>query len=162
MEKGVTSRTPLATIGYELATPASFIEVLRAADVELLADVRAVANSRRPGFSKTKLAAAVGEAGMGYVHLRGLGTPAEGRSAVRSGNPDEMLRIYAEHLQTPAAQDDLAALVEIVQSGKKVCLLCLEADPTHCHRSVVAREVAARTPVRIVELSVPGLDDERS
>ncbi|MBX6745513.1 MAG: DUF488 domain-containing protein, partial [Acetobacteraceae bacterium] len=67
---------PLFTIGYEQATPATLIEALRTAGVRTLVDVRALANSRRPGFSKRALAAALEEAGIGYEHLRALGTPA--------------------------------------------------------------------------------------
>lgn len=151
----------LATIGYEHATPASFVEALRRQKVELLVDVRAVSSSRRPGFSKSKLAATLNEAGIDYLHLRGLGTPAEGRAAARSGRHEEMLRIYREHLETDAARADLDTLVDIVNTGKHVALMCLEADPTHCHRSVVAREVAERVPVRIVDLDAsvdPGRD----
>jgi len=66
------------TIGYESATVPEFLEALRAAGVEQVIDVRAVPNSRRPGFSKTPLRNALAEAGMDYVHLRALGTPAAG------------------------------------------------------------------------------------
>ena len=152
---------PLATIGYEHATPSSFVAALRRQKVELLADVRAVASSRRPGFSKTKLAAALNEAGIEYLHLRGLGTPAEGRAAARAGRHEEMLRMYRTHLETDAARNDLEALVDIVSSGKRVCVMCLEADAAHCHRSVVAREVAERVPVRIIDLDASE-DPDRS
>jgi uncharacterized protein (DUF488 family) len=79
------TKPTLATIGYEDATVQRFQDALRDAGVELLVDVRAVAGSRRPGFAKTKLAANVGEIGIDYLHLRGLGTPAEGRAAARAG-----------------------------------------------------------------------------
>ena len=73
----VPRRPPLATIGYQAATVTSFLAALRVARVELLVDVRAVASSRRPGFSKSRLAGTLEEAGIGYLHLRDLGTPAE-------------------------------------------------------------------------------------
>jgi uncharacterized protein (DUF488 family) len=142
----------LATIGYELATVQSFLETLRAAGVELVVDVRAVAGSRRPGFAKTRLAANLEEAGIGYLHLRGLGTPSEGRAAARAGRHAEMRTIFQEHLDTSVAQEDLEALVSLVGSPREVCILCLEADPTHCHRSLVAAAVAERLPVRIEHL----------
>src|SRR5687768_14046257 len=100
----------IATIGYEDTTVERFLEALRAAGVELLVDVRAVASSRRPGFAKTKLAANVGGVGIGYLHLRGLGTPAEGRAAARAGRHDEMRAVFLDHLQTTQAQEELHAL----------------------------------------------------
>ena len=142
----------VATIGYENTTVKRFVEALQGAGVELLVDVRAVAGSRRPGFAKTKLAANVGEVGIGYLHLRALGTPAEGRAAAKAGRHDEMRRIFAEHLATPGAQDELETLANIVRSGRRVCLLCLEADPAHCHRSLVADALAGLVPIHVDHL----------
>ena len=73
------------TIGYEGATQGEFLAALEAAGVKRIIDVRAVPNSRRPGFSKTPLRNALAEAGIDYVHLRALGTPADGRAAARAG-----------------------------------------------------------------------------
>src|SRR6476661_10322490 len=100
-------RKTLCTIGYEGATVASFLEALRAAGVELLVDVRALASSRRPGFAKTALAANLGTIGVDYLHLRGLGTPADGRAAARAGRQDELERIFLEHMATERAQTEL-------------------------------------------------------
>src|SRR5215213_10025469 len=94
----------LATIGYESATQADVIDRLKTAGVEVLIDVRAVAASRRAGFSKTLLAASLNEAGIGYVHLRQLGTPKPGRDAARKGHIAQMHEIYEAHLAEPAAQ----------------------------------------------------------
>ena len=142
---------PLLTIGYEGATPARLIGALRGAGVETLVDVRALANSRRPGFAKTALSAALAEAGIGYAHLKALGTPAEGRAAVRAGRPAEMRRIFAAHLAGLEAQAALAGLAE--RTGyETICLLCLEADPQHCHRTLVAEAVAAETGAAISHL----------
>lgn len=143
---------PLATIGYQGATPAGFTRALVSAGVELLVDVRAVASSRRPGFSKTKLSANVEEAGIGYLHLRALGTPANGRAAARAGKHSEMRAIFLAHMATPEAQSALADLAEIVRSGRRVALLCFETDPAHCHRSIVAAQLAELVPLEIVDL----------
>jgi uncharacterized protein (DUF488 family) len=142
----------LSTIGYEAATVKSFLDALRDAGVEILVDVRAAARSRLPGFAKTRLAANLEEAGIRYLHLRGLGTPAEGRAAARAGRHEEMREIFQEHLQSPEAQVDLEELSNLVLAGHQVCVLCLEADPRHCHRSLVADAVAEQLPVRIVHL----------
>lgn len=144
---------PLATIGYEGATVQSFLDALTAARVELLIDVRALASSRRPGFAKTRLAANLATVGIEYLHLRGLGTPADGRAAARAGRHDEMRAIFGEHLMTAAAEADLDVLAGIVRTGRRVCLLCFEADPAHCHRSLVAAALADVVPVRVVHLA---------
>ena len=141
----------IATIGYQAATMASFLRALRDAGVELLVDVRAVASSRRPGFSKTALAAHLRGAGIEYVHLRGLGTPAEGRAAARSGRHEVMRAIFLEHMETPAARAELEALAGLVEA-RQVCVLCFEADPSHCHRSIVVEQLARLRPLRVRHL----------
>lgn len=148
---GMAASTPLATIGYEGATLPALLDALRDAGVSLLVDVRAVARSRRPGFAKSRLAAALAEAGIGYQHLRGLGTPADGRAAARAGRHAEMRTVFRSHLATPEAQGDLAVLTDLV-AREHVCLLCFEADPRHCHRLLVAEALAARVPVTITHL----------
>ena len=130
----------LATIGYESATQADVIERLKTAGVEVLIDVRAVAASRRAGFSKTLLAASLNEAGIGYVHLRQLGTPKPGRDAARKGRVAEMHEIFEAHMEEPAAQFELAKATEIVRS-KKTALLCYEADHAVCHRAILAERI---------------------
>jgi uncharacterized protein (DUF488 family) len=152
--------TPVATIGYEGATVRSFLAALQGADVELLVDVRAVASSRRPGFSKTRLAENVRGVGIDYLHLRGLGTPSEGRAAARAGRHDEMRAIFTEQLATEQAQTELEALAELVRAGRRVCLLCFEADPAHCHRTLVADAVQALVPAEIRHLRPEDEDDE--
>ena len=131
---------PLATIGYEAATQDAVIDRLKAAGVELLVDVRAVAASRRAGFSKTVLAASLAGAGIGYVHLRQLGTPKPGREAARKGRIAEMTAIFEEHLAEPAAQLELAAAKELA-AERKIALLCFEADHRGCHRKILADRI---------------------
>jgi uncharacterized protein (DUF488 family) len=142
----------LCTIGYQESTPAAVIEALRREAVGLLVDVRAVTASRRPGFSKRQLAAALAEAGIDYLHLRGLGTPAEGRLAARRGQPERMRQIYRAHLATAEAQADLAELAGLVAGGRRACLLCLERWPEHCHRGLVAAELAAALGIEVRHL----------
>lgn len=142
---------PIATIGYESATVPRVIEALNEARVELLIDVRAVAASRRAGFSKTLLAASLNQAGIGYLHLRGLGTPKEGRDLARAGKAEAMHAIFHEHMKTDTAH---AALEQAVAESRtrRVCLLCLEADPHACHRSIVADMMRAETGAEVVHL----------
>ena len=131
---------PLATIGYESAPQAKVIETLKAAGVEVLIDVRAVAASRRAGFSKGLLSASLEDAGIAYVHLRELGTPKEGRMAARRGQTAVMREIFEAHLAEPAAQLQLAQAIEIAK-GRKAALLCYEADHRGCHRSIVVEHM---------------------
>jgi uncharacterized protein (DUF488 family) len=150
----------IATIGYESATIATFQQALRDAEIDLLIDVRALASSRRPGFAKTRLAANAKEAGAEYLHLRALGTPADGRAAARAGRHAEMQRIFRQQLATPEAQEELALVADLVRQGRRVCLLCFEANPEHCHRSIVAAALSAMLPARTVHLDGGG-DDSR-
>jgi uncharacterized protein (DUF488 family) len=143
----------VATIGYEGATMPRFLDALRGGRVQLVVDVRAVTSSRRPGFSKSALAEHLQEAGIEYLHLRPLGTPADGRAAARAGRFDELREIYTQHLSTTDARVALESLAELVRSGRRVCLLCYEADPAHCHRSMVAEALNELVPVRADHLS---------
>jgi uncharacterized protein (DUF488 family) len=132
------------TIGYGNATPATLVAALQRAGVVTVADVRALANSRRPGFAKRALSAALEEAGIGYWHIPALGTPAAGRQASREGKPEVMKPIFTRHLAGIEAQAALGALRERALR-ETVCLLCLEADPRHCHRTMVAEALETST-----------------
>ena len=146
----------LFTIGYEKARPDAVMSELKRAKVDLLVDTRAVAASRRPGFSKRQLAAALDEAGIAYIHLQKLGTPTEGRAAARAGDFDKLWRIYDKHIKTRDAQEALGELIALIKSGKRVCLLCYERDPNECHRSRIAALVKKRTRAKVEDL-IPAL-----
>ncbi len=124
------------TIGYEGVTQADLIASLRAAGVELLADVRAVPLSRRPGFSKNVLAAGLRDAGIDYLGLKALGTPPEGREAARKHNHARLAEVYAGQLELPEALAQVAQLRSLA-SERAVALLCFERDPAGCHRSLL-------------------------
>src|ERR1041384_4369387 len=115
----------LFTIGYEQARSSAVIDELQRAGVGLVVDTRAVAASRRPGFSKRQLAAGLDQAGIGYLHLQKLGTPKEGRAAARPGHPERMVPIFQSHMATQEAQLALAeAKAKVVE--RRCCLLCFE------------------------------------
>lgn len=143
------------TIGYEQTPPSAVLSALEEAKVDLVVDVRAVAASRRPGFSKRQLAAALDEHGIGYLHLRGLGTPKEGRLAARSGDLATLFRIYEAHLKSPQAREEMDELTALVRSGRQVCLLCYERDPAHCHRRRIGEILRERTGARAQDLVPP-------
>jgi uncharacterized protein (DUF488 family) len=147
--------TTLFTIGYEKATPATVMDELKQAKIDLLVDTRAVAASRRPGFSKRQLAAGLDEAGIDYVHLQKLGTPAEGRQAARAGDTDTLWRIYDKHIQKREPQQELDELVGLIKSGKRIALLCYCRDPKTCHRSRIVAQVKKRMRVKVEDLIPP-------
>lgn len=147
----------LFTIGYEQTPAKSVLDELEAAGVKLLVDVRAVASSRRPGFSKSQLAAGLDARGIGYVHLRGLGTPKDGREAARSGNIPQLEKIYSAHLKTPQARKQMDELAALVEKAGPICILCYERDHTHCHRRWIAEIIEDREGVAIENLVAPQL-----
>jgi uncharacterized protein (DUF488 family) len=146
------ARRKLFTIGYEQTPAKSVLDELERAGVKLLVDVRAVASSRRPGFSKSQLAAGLDERGISYVHLRGLGTPKEGRLAARAGQYEILQKIYAKHLKTPQAKEELDELSALVKKSGPVCILCYERDHLHCHRRWIAEIIEDRDGVKIDNL----------
>ncbi|HWE78977.1 MAG TPA: DUF488 domain-containing protein [Pseudolabrys sp.] len=150
--RGVLS---LFTIGYEQAKPAAVLDELRHAKIDTLVDVRAVAASRRPGFSKRQLAASLDESGIAYLHLQKLGTPAEGREAARAGDRDTLWRIYQKHIGKAEPQAELGELAELVQSGKRIALLCYCRDPNTCHRRIICTQLEKRLPLEVEDLIPP-------
>ncbi|MFY9684434.1 MAG: DUF488 domain-containing protein [Pseudolabrys sp.] len=153
--KKKSATAPLFTVGYEQAKPISVLNELKRAKIEVLVDTRAVAASRRPGFSKRQLAAALDEEGISYVHLQKLGTPAEGRAAARSGDTDALWRIYDKHIRSADAQSELRELIALIKSGKRIALLCYCRDPKTCHRSRIVANVKKRMAVKVTDLIPP-------
>jgi uncharacterized protein (DUF488 family) len=145
----------LFTIGYEQTPAKSVLDELEHAGVKLLVDVRAVASSRRPGFSKNQLAAGLDERSISYLHLRGLGTPKNGREAARGGKFDQLHRIYAAHLKTSQARQELDELSSLVKKSGPVCILCYERDHQHCHRQWIAEIISDRDGVKVENLVAP-------
>lgn len=129
------------TIGYEATTMAEFLAALKAAGVQRVIDVRALPLSRRPGFSKSPLKAALNEAGIDYVHLKALGTPADGRTAARAGRQEDLKRIYAGQLSLPEAMVQAEQMLKLA-AERPSALLCYEREPAQCHRTLLLDAVA--------------------
>ena len=125
------------TVGYEGTDIDRFVATLKAVGVLRLADVRALALSRKKGFSKKSLSARLESEGIEYLHFVDLGDPKPGREAARAGLFDEFRSIYSKHLDTEASRSALVKLT-IVAGAEPTCLLCFERDPKTCHRSLVA------------------------
>jgi uncharacterized protein (DUF488 family) len=132
------------TIGYEGADIDRFLIALKDSGVSALADVRAVALSRKRGFSKSALRGALNGRDIDYHHFKQLGTPKEGRQAARAGDADLMRRIYChEVLEAEPARKAFEELEALAES-QPVCLLCFERDPALCHRRILAQRLADR------------------
>ena len=129
------------TIGYEGTTVGEFLDALKTAGVQRVIDVRALPLSRRPGFSKSALRGALEEAGIDYVHLKALGTPADGRAAARAGRHADMARIYASQLELPEAIAQGGQMIALADE-KPTALLCFEREPAECHRTLLIDAVA--------------------
>jgi uncharacterized protein (DUF488 family) len=143
----------LYTIGYEKARLADVIATLAASGVATLIDVRDRPISRRPGFSKRQLAAALEEAGIRYVGLRPLGTPPEGREAGRRRQWDRFWAIVNDKLSTAEAELALSQAAEIAGESPS-CLLCYEADWHGCHRRRIAEILTERHGFAVQHLDV--------
>jgi uncharacterized protein (DUF488 family) len=139
------------TVGYEGTDIDRFIRTLNLVGIERLADVRAVAVSRKAGFSKTKLASRLAKEGIEYSHFVALGDPKPGREAARAGQYERFRAIYGAHLETSAARESLRQLLHFALAAP-TCLLCFERDPETCHRSVVAQELIEETGYDIFNL----------
>ena len=129
--------SPVAyTIGYEGWQLDDFVARLRAQRVEVLIDIREKPASRKPGFSKTPLRAALEEAGIEYVHVKALGSPSAIRYEYKSGgDKDSFFRAYRAYLKTQV--DQLRTVLDAVRE-KTCCLMCLERHAMDCHRSAVS------------------------
>lgn len=140
------------TIGYERLLPGPLVTELEVAGVRRLIDVRYRPQSRRPGMSKTRLGALLGEHGIAYEHRRSLGTPPDLRFLYKNGRVAEGAERFAVHIEATAGAE-LDALAEELMAGPRTALLCLEADPATCHRHVLTAALRTRTPgLAVVDL----------
>ncbi len=141
------------TIGYEGADLDAFLSTLRMADIRTLVDVRERPLSRKRGFSKSALAAALSAVGISYVHKPALGDPKPGREAARRGNYRLFQEIFGQQMASAQAQEALVALEELARR-ERICLLCFERDPRHCHRGIIAKHLKQKSGFLICHLGV--------
>jgi uncharacterized protein (DUF488 family) len=140
------------TVGYEGLILDALVALLGQHGVEHVIDVRKLPLSRKPGFSKRGMAAALAAAGLGYSHLAALGTPQELRDAVRATRDYEAF-FRAMEQQIAGEPEALDAALELI-SRQRCALLCVEADPRHCHRLAVAEQLVGRAggPLEVVHI----------
>lgn len=123
------------SVGYEGFTADALVDRLATAKVTKLVDVRLNASSRRPGFSKKALSAALVTAGIEYVHEPELGNPQDNREAFRSGDVDDG-RSRIREILSNGAGSALQRLVDEAR-GARIAVLCVERDRHRCHRDVI-------------------------
>ncbi len=135
----------LYTIGHSTRPIESFIRMLLAHTIERVADIRTIAKSRHnPQYNEDDLSRSLKSAGIGYLHLAGLGGLRHTTAAsINTGWLNASFRGYADYMQTPAFQENLDRLIDIGRE-KKTAILCAEALPWRCHRSLVADALLVR------------------
>jgi uncharacterized protein (DUF488 family) len=130
----------LFTIGYEKLDQRQFMAHLSYHGVDMVADIRKLPVSRKKGFSKTVLGETLNHKGIDYLNYQALGAPKELRDELyKSGNYDRFFQKYENNISDKA--DHLADILSLINSGRKVALLCFERNPQICHRKVVAEEI---------------------
>jgi uncharacterized protein (DUF488 family) len=153
MAESLSTEEPIFTIGYEKASIDDFVSRLADAEIDVLVDVRELPLSRKKGFSKNGLNAAVKEAGIDYLHVKALGDPKPGREAARAGNHDLFVEIFTQHIEGEDAQSALNELADAVK-GKRICLTCFERHHEGCHRKIVAEHLSALVGAPIEHIAV--------
>ena len=137
------------TIGYEQSNLEQFTERLATAGVDMIVDVRAVPLSRKPGFSKNRLIAALEAKQVEYKHMVRLGAPRAVRDDLRAtGDWPQYARGYAAHLD--GCDAEIQALLDLA-AERTICLLCFERDPAVCHRSLITQRMAEKQPGLVIE-----------
>ena len=133
------------TIGHSTRSLDELVAVLRSFEITVLVDIRTIPRSRHnPQFNSDALAAALPTLGLRYVHLKGLG----GLRKPHSDSPNQgwrntSFRGYADYMATDEFESALAQLRELAEDGR-VAIMCAEAVPWRCHRSLVADTLVAR------------------
>jgi uncharacterized protein (DUF488 family) len=133
------------TIGHSARPLDEFLRILQAHGVTLLADVRKMPRSRRnPQFNRDTLPEALRTVGIGYLEMPGLGGLRKPRpDSPNTGWRNASFQGYADYMQTPAFVESLNALIERAK-GERVVLMCAEAVPWRCHRSLIADALLVR------------------
>ena len=132
------------TVGHSTHPIEEFIRILQAHGIKQLVDVRTIPRSRRnPQFNSETLAASLKSAGIAHLHMAGLGGLRHPRPDSRNmGWRNASFRGYADHMQTPAFQQDLRTLMQRA-SEAPTAIMCAEAVPWRCHRSLIADALLA-------------------
>jgi len=148
VEKSTPKKEPsplVMTIGHSTRTLKEFIGLLQAHAVSRVVDVRTVPRSwHNPQFNKDSLPGKLKKAGLGYVHLPGLGGLRHAkRDSLNMGWRNASFRGYADYMQTPEFEQSLEELIRLANQ-EQIVLMCAEAVPWRCHRSLIADALLVR------------------
>ena len=137
--------TPILTIGHSTHAIDRFVEMLCAHEIEHLIDVRSLPRSRRnPQFNRESLAISLTGAGVAYTHMPKLGGLREPRAdSINTAWQNAAFRGYADHMQTTEFVAALNQLIEAA-SSRRTAIMCAEAVPWRCHRSLISDVLTAR------------------
>jgi uncharacterized protein (DUF488 family) len=133
------------TIGHSTRGLEEFIALLKAHAVTLLVDVRTIPRSRHnPQFNKDALPESLKNTGVGYVHMPGLGGLRHARpDSPNAGWRNDSFRGYADYMQTPEFAQQIEELIRLA-SDQRIAIMCAEAVPWRCHRSLIADALSVR------------------
>jgi uncharacterized protein (DUF488 family) len=146
MKQANPKQPPLVlTIGHSTRKLDAFLRLLQAHAVTRLVDVRTITRSRHnPQFNKEDLHKALAEAKIRYQHLPGLGGLRHARvDSSNQGWRNASFRGFADYMQTPKFQKSLGRLLDLLAKDR-VVLMCAEAVPWRCHRSLIADALLVR------------------
>jgi hypothetical protein len=137
--------TVILTIGHSTRTIQDFIGLLQANAVSRVVDVRTVPGSRHnPQFNKNSLAESLGEVGLRYLHMPGLGGLRHaGRDSINTGWRNASFRGYADYMQTAGFEENLKELIQLARK-ERIAIMCAEAVPWRCHRSLIGDALTVR------------------
>ena len=135
----------IRTVGHSTRPVDALIEMLKAHGVERLIDVRTIPKSRHnPQYNREALERSLRDAGLGYEHMKALGGLRHPhKDSPNTGWRNASFRGYADHMQTPEFESALAALIEEA-AREPVVIMCAEAVPWRCHRSLISDALTAR------------------
>lgn len=144
-ERNQRAGVVLLTIGHSTRPLAEFVALLRGHHVELLADVRTVPRSRHnPQYDRDALPEPLAEAGIAYTHMPDLGGLRHARrDSLNTGWRNASFRGFADYMQTPEFRAAIDRLVALAQE-RRVAIMCAEAVPWRCHRSLIADALLSR------------------
>jgi uncharacterized protein (DUF488 family) len=144
---------PIFTVGHSTRSAEEFVALLQAHRIELLVDVRTVPRSRHnPQFNRDTLPDTLRRAGIEYLHLAELGGLRKARAdSANTGWRNLSFRGFADYMETPEFENGLARLMDAAGT-RRAAVMCAEAVPWRCHRSLIGDALVARG-AEVFELS---------
>jgi len=145
LKKARKNPAPVFTIGHSTHPIEEFIGMLKAYDIETLADIRTIPRSRHnPQFSQEALAAALKSSGITYCYIKELGGLRHAKQdSPNMGWRNASFRGYADYMQTAAFEKALEELMALTENSR-TAIMCAEAVPWRCHRSLVGDALTVR------------------